>query len=217
MQRDSQANRGERCRYWPMVLTSIMLDIPPFNALSFISFEGTSLSGKSPRMQKYLAALSMIGSLLLAGCDEQPAEQSPSEICSEILDELDATGKLTDAQMELMVREHSDSLWDPLRRLTSITDSQAESLSELPYELWLDNLPSITDKQAESLSKVELLFLNGLITITDPQANSLGQVHALELKGLTTMTKAHAASLSQVGYLKIPEDLQPQIDKYRNE
>ena len=67
------------------------------------------------------------------------------------------------------------------------------------------------------MGKLQALSLNGLTTINDPQANSLGQVHALELKGLTTMTKAHAASLSQVGYLKIPEDLQPQIDKYRNE
>ena len=103
-------------------------------------------------MKKYSFPLLLIAVLVLFGCDEQPTEQSPSEICSEILDELDATGKLSDAQMEVMVREHSDSLWYPLRRLISITDSQAESLSELPYELWLDNLPSITDKQAESLS-----------------------------------------------------------------
>ena len=107
-------------------------------------------------MQKYLAALLMIGSLLLAGCDEQPPEQSPSEIYSEILDELRVTGKLSDAQMELMVREDADSLGWAVRDLTSITDAQAESLSEL-HVLWLVDLPSITDAQAESLRQVVFL------------------------------------------------------------
>tara|TARA_Y100000385_G_C12962081_1_gene580212 strand:+ start:80 stop:265 length:186 start_codon:yes stop_codon:yes gene_type:complete len=57
-------------------------------------------------MQKYLVALWMIGSLLLAGCGEQLPEQSPSEI----LRELDARGKITDAQMELLVRDGADYL-----------------------------------------------------------------------------------------------------------
>ena len=114
-------------------------------------------------MQKYLVALWMIGSLLLAGCGEQLPEQSPSEI----LRELDATGKITDAQMELLVRDGADYLpyTSQLTRLTSITDAQAESLSELPA-LSLGGLTSITDVQAESFGQVGDLELDGVTSIT---------------------------------------------------
>ena len=72
--------------------------------------------------------------------------------------------------------------------------------------------------QVERLAKVEgYLELNGLTTITDEQATSLSKVESLSLNGLTTITDAQAESLSKVGYLEVPEDLQPLIDKFKNE
>ena len=160
------------------------------------------MSGKIPHMQKCLTALLMIASFLLAGCDEQPPEQSPSQICSEIYDELRVTGKLSDAQMELLVlnREHV-YWWSEFNDLMSITDAQAESLSELP-DISLGGLASITDAQAESLGQVGSLSLNGLTSMTDAQAEGLGQVVSwLSLDGLTSITDAQAESLGPAGLL----------------
>ena len=116
------------------------------------------MSGKIPHMQKCLTALLMIASFLLAGCDEQLPQQLPEQSPSEILRELDATGKITDTQMELLVRDGAHYLLytSRLTSLTSITDAQAESLSELS-SLSLGGLTSITDAQAESLGQVETL------------------------------------------------------------
>ena len=55
------------------------------------------------------------------------------------------------------------------------------------------------------------------MTIVDAQAESLSKVYWLNLRGLTTISDAQAEILSRVEVLLVPEDLQPLIDKYRNE
>ena len=67
-----------------------------------------------------------------------------------------------------------------LNGLTTITDGQAHSLSEL-QTLELNSLTSITDAQAESLSSVFNLSLNGLTSINDEQAWSLSKVENLSI------------------------------------
>ena len=76
---------------------------------------------------------------------------------------------------------------------------------------------SITDEQAESLSKLESLNLYGLTSLTDEQAESLSKVENLSLAGLTSITDEQAESLRKMEYLSISEDLQPLIDKYKNQ
>ena len=77
---------------------------------------------------------------------------------------------------------------------------------------------SITDEQAESLSKVEgMLDLDVLTSLTDEQAEILSKVKSLGLAGLTSITDEQAESLSKVETLYISEDLQPLIDKYKNQ
>ena len=97
-----------------------------------------------------------------------------------------------------------------------ITDAQAESLSKAQY-LYLSGLTSINDAQAESLSRVNDLCLNGLTSITDQQAESLSKVSGLFLNGLNSITEEQAESLSKVSELYISEALQPLIDKYKNQ
>ena len=76
----------------------------------------------------------------------------------------------------------------------------------------------ITDEQAESLSKVDgILGLEGLTSLTDKQAESLSKVPDLWLDGLTSITDEQAESLSKVETLIISEDLQPLINKYKNQ
>ena len=130
-------------------------------------------------MSKYLVALSMISSLLAVGCDDKqgPPKEFIHQTVGEIMEEVNATG--------------------------TITDAQAEILSTVEW--------------GTSLGRVEYITLNDLITITDAQAESLSKVDQLYLGGLTSITDAQAESLSKVETLLVPEDLQPLIDKYRDE
>ncbi len=105
-------------------------------------------------MNKYLVALLMAGSLLVNGCNEQarkkeraPIQKSPSQIQREIVNQINATGTITDAQAALLVIK---SELIRLEGLTKIADSQANLLCNAT-ELYLPNLPSITDEQANSL------------------------------------------------------------------
>ena len=98
----------------------------------------------------------------------------------------------------------------------TMTDKQAMILSERQY-LAVNGLVSITDEQAEILSNVHWLTLNGLTTITDAQAESLSKVKGLHLDGLTSITDAQAESLSKIENVFISADLQPLIDKYKDE
>ena len=141
----------------------------------------TSVS-KAPRLNKYILALLMITGLTVVGCSEQTLD--------EIVDEVNAAGRMTNAQ--------------------------AESLSQVKW-LQLNGLTSITDAQAESLSQVMWLELNGLTSITDAQAESLSKVRDLILTGLTSITDAQAENLSQVEMLILPNHLRPLIDKSKNE
>ena len=69
-------------------------------------------------------------------------------------------------------------------------------------------LTSITDEQAESLSQVERLYLNGLTSLNETQAESLSKnVSHLIFTGLKFITDAQAETLRKVDLLKIPEDL----------
>ena len=152
-------------------------------------------------MNKYLVALLMIGSLLVVGCNKKqsPPKELIHQTVGEIMEEVNATGTITDAQAEIL----STVEWGTsLGRVEHIT---------------LIDLITITDAQAEILSKVDQLYLGGLTSITDAQAESFSKVDTLYLGGLTSITDAQAESLSKVETLLVPEDLQPLIDKYRNE
>ena len=59
--------------------------------------------------------------------------------------------------------------------------------------------------------------VNSTGIITDEQAEILSKVVGLSLTGLTSITDEQAESLSKVEYLSISEDLQPLIDKYKNQ
>ena len=163
--------------------------------------------------------------LVLTGCGDNevaasPATESPEAephaveqlSTDEIMEQVNASGKITDAQAESLNKV--SSLY--LDGLTSMTDTQAERLSKVEY-LRLNGLTSITDAQAECLSKVKFLELNRLTTITDAQAESLSRCSTLDLNGLTTITDAQAVSLSKVRSLHISKTLQPLIDKYKNQ
>ena len=114
--------------------------------------------------------------------------------------------------------ETTEDIIERVNSTGSITDEQAESLSKVEGYLVLNGLTSLTDEQAESLSKVQTLVLNGLTSITDEQAESLSKVEGyLYLTGLTSITDEQAESLSWVTKLYISEDLQPLIDKYKNQ
>ena len=119
---------------------------------------------------------------------------------------------ITDLQAESLSKVNIVSL----NGLTSLTDQQAESLSKAE-NLHLKGLNVISDQQAESLSKVGFLNLVGLTTITDQQAASLSKVEFLMLNGLSSITDQQAKSLSNVRLLFISEDLQPLIDKYKQQ
>ena len=121
----------------------------------------TSVS-KAPRLNKYILALLMITGLTVVGCSEQTLD--------EIVDEVNAAGRMTNAQAESL----SQVKWLQLNGLTSITDAQAKSLSNVEQAVELNGLTSITYAQAESLSKVEIsVELNGLTSMTDVQAERL--------------------------------------------
>ena len=118
----------------------------------------TSVS-KAPRLNKYILALLMITGLTVVGCSEQTLD--------EIVDEVNAAGRMMDAQAESL----SQVKWLQLNGLTSITDAQAESLSKV-RDLILTGVTSITDAQAESLSQVEMLILpNHLRPLIDKSKN----------------------------------------------
>ena len=59
--------------------------------------------------------------------------------------------------------------------------------------------------------------VNSTGIITDEQAESLSKVEMLELNGLTSITDEQAESLSKVETLLISKDLQPLINKYKNQ
>ena len=60
--------------------------------------------------------------------------------------------------------------------------------------------------------------VNSTGIITDAQAESLSKVVLyLALDGLTSLSDEQAKSLSKVGILSTSEDLQPLIDKYKNQ
>ena len=171
------------------------------------------------------------------GSDEvttSPAADPPATeqlSTGEIIMQVNASGKITDAQAEILskitrfeLREITDtsfqptkSAWLELNGLTSMTDGQAESLSKV-LTLKLNGLTSITDAQAESLSRCWSLQLNGLTSITDAQAESLRKVRSgLVLNGLTTITDEQAESLAKVSSLFIPEEFEPLIEKYKKQ
>ena len=56
--------------------------------------------------------------------------------------------------------ETTEDIIERVNSTGSITDEQAESLSKVRYNLFLNGLTSITDEQAESLSKVETLYIS---------------------------------------------------------
>ena len=126
---------------------------------------------------------------------------------------LNGLTSISDAQAESLSLRVDVGLFNGL---TSISDAQAASLSK-GYGLRLNGLTTITDAQAESLGNVQLLYLDGLTSITDAQAASLSKVKVLHLNGLTSITDAQAESLTKPKNLFISEDLQPLIDKFRNE
>ena len=70
----------------------------------------------------------------------------------------------------------------------------------------------------EDITTEEIIArVNSTGSITDEQAESLSKVEWLELNGLTSITDEQAESLSKVSELSISEDLQPLIDKYKNQ
>ena len=79
----------------------------------------------------------------------------------------------------------------------------------------------MTNRQAEILTKEASLankaVLNGLTSITDEQAESLSKVGRLHLNGLASITDVQAEILSKIENVFISADLQPLIEKFRNE
>ena len=74
----------------------------------------------------------MTTGLTVVGCSEQTLD--------EIVDEVNAAGRMTDAQAESL----SQVKWLHLNGLSSITDAQAESLSKVEQVVELNGLTSIT-------------------------------------------------------------------------
>jgi hypothetical protein len=172
-------------------------------------------------MNKQLIALLMSSCLVVFGCGEteemtiekikKPVNQQPS--IDEINRQIWSSGTMTDKQAMIL----SERQYLAVNGLVSITDEQAEILSKNRKVLELNGLTSITDQQAESLGMVKYLFLNGLASITDEQAESVSNAEVLWLNGLTSITDAQAESLSKPVNLFISADLQPLIDKSKNE
>ena len=172
------------------------------------------------RMNKQLVALLMSSCLVVFGCGEteemtteeikKPVNQQPS--IDEINRQIWSSGTMPDKQAMILSERQNLAV----NGLVSITDEQAEILSNVHW-LTLNGLTTITDAQAEILSKVESLDLDGLTSITDAQAESLSKVQHLHLDGLTSITDAQAGSLSKIENVFISADLQPLIDKYKNE
>lgn len=76
---------------------------------------------------------------------------------------------------------------------------------------------TITDEQVEILNRVSACLSLNLTSITDIQAESLSKVEFLELEGVTSISDKQAEHLSKVKTLRIPETLQPLIDKYKKQ
>ena len=180
----------------------------PLNGLGSITNNQAETLGKV----RYQPQKDEFCTLYLNGLKSINEEQAKGLSKAENL-ELNGLTSITDQQAKSLSRVEG---YLHLNGLTSITDQQAESLSKVGT-LSLNGLISITDEQAESLSKAEDLDLNGLSSITDQQAESLSKVGTLSLNGLTSITDAQAESLSKVEYVWISEDLQPLIDKYKNQ
>jgi len=83
--------------------------------------------------------------LVLAGCEDSEPEQTPKEV----IEQVNADGTITDQQAEIL----STTKVLYVSGLKSISDRQAESLSQVVETLMLNGLTSISDKQAEILSK----------------------------------------------------------------
>ena len=74
------------------------------------------------------------------------------------------------------------------------------------------------DREPEQTPNEVIKQVNANGTITDPQAEMLSKIEGtLYLNGLSSITDEQAESLSKVENLKISEDLQPLIDKYKKQ
>ena len=125
---------------------------------------------------------------------------------------------ITDSQAKIFGQLYGTML--TLDGLTSLTDSQAASLSQfggklVGKRLSLNSLTSLTDSQAESLAKFSgVLSLNGLKVLTNSQARSFGAYKGIvgnqsetgkpsriNLNGLASITDEQAISLGKINEL----------------
>ena len=119
------------------------------------------------------------------------------DITCEYLEQLDASPGHLLLAAKLGHQKKPSELY--LNRLTSLSDSAAESLSKNKGGLSLNGLPSLSDSAAESLSKNKGgLYLNSLTSLSDAAAEYLSKHEgALELCGLISLSDAAAESLSK--------------------
>jgi hypothetical protein len=111
----------------------------------------------------------------------------------EYADELSKKTRLTDEECKFLAKFDKDNWWPLTLSITTITDKQAEILSDV-RTLQLNWLTTITDRQVESLTKdssegkFKILALDWLRTITDKQAKCFSKCVSVFLGWLTSIT-----------------------------
>jgi hypothetical protein len=108
--------------------------------------------------------------------------------------------QVTPAEGTARNTEHIQSLREVANDLSSLTDAEAERLSNSNESLHLNGLTSLSDAAAKSLSNSNgLLELNGLMSLSVAAAESLGSHKGggLWLNGLTSLSDAAAEGLSK--------------------
>ena len=194
-------------------LTSITKEQAEF----FGSCSSLELNGLTSLNDSQAESLSKIKFLSLSGLTSITAKQAASlskvlsleidglrDEAKGIMETVNKLGTITDEQAELLsnICIANDDQELRLNGVTSLTDKQVEWLSKAE-SIQLNGLTSITEKQADFLDSSWWLELNGLTTLNDRQAESLSKVDNLNLDGLTSLTDEQAESLSRVGLLSV--------------
>ena len=189
-------------------------------AESLSKVQSLSLDGLSSLTDQQAESLSKVQSLSLNGLSSLTDQQAKSLSKLKALVIMNDWNGITDQQTLILSDVPSLGLGLPalsdrqaeilgavderlnLPRLTTLSDRQAESLSNVP-DLSLPKITTLTDYQAECLGNVPGLYLSGLTTLTDQQAKSLGRAESVFLQGLTSITDQQAESLNELRFLHL--------------
>lgn len=135
--------------------------------------------------------------------DDEILKKEKQEIKSITREEYDVLRKknvLTDEEIRQLVKfSNTDGSAYLELNITTITDRQAELLSEVKYDyVILDWLTTITDKQAEQFGKIKEFALRWLRRITNKQAKELWKATGIiDLSWLEGITEEQAKELSK--------------------